>query len=122
MLRNRHRARSVSAFSAFSAVNDVRNCGAYLRTMTVQLNEGTNMLRSKFQLVLLCIITAVPQATAQTVNFDTAFFSGLNYRNVGPNRGGRSIAVAGSTSRPNEYYCGATGGGVWKTNDGGTTW
>jgi photosystem II stability/assembly factor-like uncharacterized protein len=37
-------------------------------------------------------------------------------------RGGRSIAVAGSASRPLEYYFGATGGGVWKTQDGGTTW
>jgi hypothetical protein len=46
----------------------------------------------------------------------------LKWRNIGPNRGGRSIAVAGSTSRPLEYYFGATGGGLWKTTDGGTTW
>src|SRR5581483_4549450 len=35
---------------------------------------------------------------------------------------GRSIACAGSSSRPLEYYFGATGGGLWKTTDGGTTW
>jgi len=46
----------------------------------------------------------------------------LTWRNIGPNRGGRSIAVAGSVQRPNEYYFGATGGGLWKTTDGGTTW
>ncbi|HEX6522907.1 MAG TPA: hypothetical protein VF070_23335 [Streptosporangiaceae bacterium] len=46
----------------------------------------------------------------------------LSWRNVGPLRGGRSIAVAGSTARPDEYYFGATGGGIWKTTDGGTTW
>lgn len=46
----------------------------------------------------------------------------LSWRNVGPLRAGRSIAVAGSTARPNEYYTGATGGGVWKTTDGGTSW
>lgn len=46
----------------------------------------------------------------------------LEWRNVGPNAGSRSIAVAGSPSRPNEYYFGATGGGLWKTTDGGTTW
>src|SRR5262249_5292905 len=40
----------------------------------------------------------------------------------GPARGGRSIAVAGSTARPNEYYFGATGGGLWKTTNGGVTW
>ncbi len=46
----------------------------------------------------------------------------LEWRNVGPARGGRSIAAAGSTQRPNEYFFGATGGGLWKTTDGGGTW
>jgi len=50
------------------------------------------------------------------------FFAGLRWRNIGPNRGGRSITVAGSADRPLEYYFGATGGGLWKTVDGGTTW
>jgi photosystem II stability/assembly factor-like uncharacterized protein len=44
------------------------------------------------------------------------------WRNIGPDRGGRSLTVAGSSARPNEYYFGAVGGGVWKTVDGGTTW
>lgn len=44
------------------------------------------------------------------------------WRNIGPNRGGRSQAVAGSEQRPLEYYFGATGGGLWKTEDGGLTW
>jgi len=58
---------------------------------------------------------------AQTAT-DSALFAPLRWRNIGPNRGGRSIAVAGSTSRPHEYFFGATGGGLWKTVDGGTTW
>jgi photosystem II stability/assembly factor-like uncharacterized protein len=49
-------------------------------------------------------------------------FGALRWRNIGPPRGGRSIAVAGSVARPHEYYMGATGGGVWKTTDGGTSW
>jgi photosystem II stability/assembly factor-like uncharacterized protein len=49
-------------------------------------------------------------------------FGALRWRSLGPARGGRSIAVAGSASRPNEYYMGATGGGLWKSTDGGTTW
>jgi len=49
-------------------------------------------------------------------------FGSLRWRNIGPNRGGRSIAVAGSDARPLEYYFGATGGGLWKTTDGGMTW
>ena len=50
------------------------------------------------------------------------FFQGLRWQNVGPDRGGRSIGVAGSDARPLEYYFGATGGGLWKTEDGGVTW
>ncbi|MEM6705034.1 MAG: glycosyl hydrolase [Acidobacteriota bacterium] len=46
----------------------------------------------------------------------------LSWRNVGPDIGGRSIAVAGSVARPHEYYFGAVGGGLWKTTDSGTTW
>ena len=53
---------------------------------------------------------------------DSTLFASYRWRNIGPNRGGRSIAVAGSPARPNEYFFGATGGGLWKTTDGGTTW
>jgi len=53
---------------------------------------------------------------------DESYLTGLKWRNIGPNRGGRSIAVAGSSSRQREYYFGAVGGGLWKTSDGGTTW
>jgi len=49
-------------------------------------------------------------------------FGSLRWRSLGPARGGRSIAAEGSVARPNEYYMGATGGGLWKTTDGGTTW
>src|SRR5580698_7648825 len=53
---------------------------------------------------------------------DPAVFGSLQWRSIGPARGGRSITSAGSPSRPFEYYFGATGGGLWKTNDGGLTW
>src|SRR4051812_457091 len=53
---------------------------------------------------------------------DPRYFTNLKWRNIGPNRGGRSIAAAGSSTRPFEYYFGATGGGLWKTTDGGVTW
>ena len=69
--------------------------------------------------------TARLRADAQTAGspaIDPALFSSLRWRSIGPNRGGRSQAVAGSDSRPLEYYFGATGGGLWKTSDGGQTW
>lgn len=50
------------------------------------------------------------------------FYENLEWRNIGPYRGGRSLGAAGSPSRPNEYYFGATGGGLWKTTDGGNEW
>jgi hypothetical protein len=56
------------------------------------------------------------------VTMDPSLFGSLKWRSIGPARGGRSQAVAGSASRPLEYYFGATGGGLWKTTDGGLTW
>jgi photosystem II stability/assembly factor-like uncharacterized protein len=57
-----------------------------------------------------------------TAPLDTAALNTLRWRELGPFRGGRSVAVAGSAARPNEYYMGTTGGGVFKTLDGGQSW
>lgn len=46
----------------------------------------------------------------------------FQFRNLGPYRGGRVTAVAGTASQPSTFYMGATGGGVWKTEDYGTSW
>ncbi len=62
------------------------------------------------------------KAVAQTVKVDTALYNGLKWRNIGPFRGGRSAAVTGVPGKPNLYYMGTTGGGIWKTEDGGSTW
>ncbi len=50
------------------------------------------------------------------------YFSAVKWRNIGPFRGGRSAAVTGVANKANLFYMGATGGGVWKTNDAGNTW
>ncbi|CAN5310623.1 hypothetical protein BH09GEM1_BH09GEM1_18660 [soil metagenome] len=62
-----------------------------------------------------------PQLRAEAA-LDTAALNTLKWREVGPFRGGRSVAVAGSAARPGEYYMGTTGGGVFKTLDGGQSW
>lgn len=49
-------------------------------------------------------------------------FEAFEYRNVGPTRGGRVTAVAGTVQEPGTFYLGASGGGVWKSRDYGTTW
>lgn len=54
--------------------------------------------------------------------FDTSAFGSIRWREIGPYRGGRSVAVAGSVARPREYWMGTTGGGVMKSSDGGLSW
>jgi photosystem II stability/assembly factor-like uncharacterized protein len=53
---------------------------------------------------------------------DSLLLSGLRYRMVGPNRGGRVTAVTGVPSQPNTFYMGVASGGVWKTTDAGASW
>lgn len=64
-------------------------------------------------------LTATPVIAQQ---FTESHYSALEFRNIGPFRGGRSAAVAGVSGKPMLYYFGATGGGVWKTTDGGQSW
>ncbi len=72
-----------------------------------------------FRWLAFALLTGVLALAGTVDRFDLGT---LKWRNVGPNRGGRSQAAAGSLRRPLEYYFGATGGGLWKTTNGGTTW
>lgn len=54
--------------------------------------------------------------------YDSALFGSLSYRMIGPFRGGRSTAIAGIAGEPFTFLQGGTGGGVWKTDDAGTSW
>ena len=81
--------------------------------------------------LILIIVLSVLQLQAQksktvspsvTENNENVLLKDLNYRLVGPFRGGRSGAVAGSYQKKNTFYFGATGGGVWKTTDAGNNW
>ena len=77
------------------------------------------MKSTRFALVLLL-------ASADTLHAqhaaDTTLFAAMQWRNIGPFRGGRADAIAGVTSQPNTYYAGYTGGGVWKTENAGHSW
>src|ERR1051325_5456448 len=53
---------------------------------------------------------------------DPSLLKNMKWREVGPYRGGRSSAVEGIAGQPNVYYFGSSGGGVWKTTDGGQSW
>jgi photosystem II stability/assembly factor-like uncharacterized protein len=67
--------------------------------------------------LVLCAV-----ATVRADDPDETLFKSLMYRSIGPFRGGRSAAVAGSLTQPHTFYMGACGGGVWKTEDAGSTW
>jgi len=67
----------------------------------------------------------INKETSESVNkttYNPALLNGLKWRNIGPWRGGRCLAVMGIPNEPYTYYSGQTGGGVWKTTDGGNIW
>lgn len=86
------------------------------------------LLKASALLLLLALVpyTGQSQRRKKKSQAQTAYpqelYSSLEYRLVGPFRGGRSAAVTGVPGQPNRYYFGAAGGGVWKTLDGGRSW
>jgi len=83
---------------------------------------------SLWPLLISGLVLAVPweglQAQVRDANqiIDPALYQALEYRSVGPTRGGRATAVTGVRGQPQTYYMGSTDGGVWKTTDAGIRW
>ncbi len=71
-------------------------------------------------IAIVALLFSYSPTQSQNINEDQ--YKALEYRLVGPFRGGRSAAVTGVPGQPNLYYFGATGGGIWKTTDGGREW
>ncbi|HIF07359.1 MAG TPA: glycosyl hydrolase, partial [Gemmatimonadetes bacterium] len=80
-----------------------------------------SMKRETLGTSLFVFLLAVPSLALSQAN-EAALLPPLQWRSIGPDRGGRSIAVAGHRDRPFEYYFGAVGGGLWKTSDSGLNW
>ncbi len=72
--------------------------------------------------ILASLLLVSGVAAQETPPFDPVLFDGLEFRMIGPSRGGRSTTVAGHRAQPHTFYMGATGGGVWKTTDYGNSW
>src|SRR5512141_1823613 len=70
--------------------------------------------------VVLQLLAAPPALSAQAI--DQSMFGEMRWRSIGPDRAGRTRAVAGVPSQPNVFYIGVCNGGVWKTTDYGRTW
>jgi photosystem II stability/assembly factor-like uncharacterized protein len=81
-------------------------------------------MRSAILFLFLSLTLSVFSLSGQSngFSFDEKLYEGLEWRCIGPWRGGRSAAVTGVPEKPMLFYFGATGGGVWKTTDGGQRW
>ena len=76
----------------------------------------------KFLNILAVLLLSFFSLNVQSQNFQESDYEALEYRLLGPFRGGRSAAVTGVPNQPNLYYFGSTGGGIWKTTNGGRQW
>ncbi|MCX2743920.1 glycosyl hydrolase [Mangrovivirga sp. M17] len=72
--------------------------------------------------ICLLIFFVIPAIAISQENLPMELFDAIEYRSIGPYRGGRSAAVTGVSNKPDLFYFGSAGGGVWKTSDGGKTW
>ena len=86
-------------------------------------------MRHLFLLIGLMVITFFPlhaqknkKSTSTAITFDESLYEGMQWRSIGPYRGGRAGTVTGVRGNNNLYYMGTAGGGVWKTEDAGNTW
>lgn len=82
---------------------------------------------STILLLLACLLFNPAESLAQEneeedYQYPTKLYQAMKWRNIGPFRGGRVTTVSGVIGKPDTYYMGATGGGVWKTIDGGESW
>lgn len=89
--------------------------------MRIQRKAALDGAHLRLFLALLFFLAVFPANVAGQEPIANRFLSGLEWRSIGPFRGGRVTSVAGATD-PNTYYFGTPGGGVWKTTDGGQTW
>jgi len=76
----------------------------------------------KFLTIFSVLLLSLFTLNLQAQNFQEPDYDALEYRLLGPFRGGRSAAVTGVPNQPNLYYFGSTGGGIWKTTNGGREW
>ena len=85
-----------------------------------------SILKLVSQIFIFFLITNIfaqrKKQQSKVVSYSPSIHESLKFREIGPFRGGRSAAVTGVKGNSNLYYFGATGGGVWKTEDAGKTY
>lgn len=94
----------------------------------IMISTFSQLSRNLVTFILLVFVSYLSAQKASNSNqnsqtaIDQKLYSSLEWRHIGPFRGGRSCAVVGVPGKPNLFYFGATGGGVWKTENGGRNW
>ena len=78
------------------------------------------IINMRYFITLIIVLSFLQNTDAQS--FDAKYFNSMQWRCIGPHRGGRTVGAVGVSSQPNVFYIGVNNGGVWKTNDFGRTW
>src|SRR5258708_9352614 len=126
------------------AEDPTSRCPDDLAAFMIVRSQGASspmVCRARFAVVLLVLVSltfaqgkkpakpasgkpaaAQPSATPQASQLDEKLFSAMRWRQVGPFRGGRVLAVTGVPGEPSVFYFGGAAGGVWKTTDAGANW
>ena len=108
---------SISSRIATSPVRCRNYCVVYI----LKSHKNRIMLLNRYIIILLLGFVYVhPSGTAEAQTAE--LFDDLEFRYIGPSRGGRVTTVTGHRDAPETFYMGATGGGVWKTTDYGASW
>ena len=82
-------------------------------------------MRIKYLVTIVALtfsLNSFGQSKKSKLNYDQSLYSSIEYRLIGPFRGGRAGTAVGVLNNSNLYYMGTAGGGVWKTEDSGSTW
>ncbi len=74
------------------------------------------------KLILILFTSAVSIFISEAQSIDTKYYDAMQWRMIGPHRGGRTVGAVGVPQQPNTFYIGVNNGGVWKTTDYGRTW
>jgi hypothetical protein len=75
-----------------------------------------------FKSLILSLISIFLLDSSFAQSIDPKYFNSMQWRMIGPHRGGRTVGAVGVPQQPNVFYIGVNNGGVWKTTDFGRTW